>query len=59
MSAPQTNLRPAPDPVLVEIVDYVLGFEIDSELALETLDVGSRGGDLSALRLGVGVVALF
>lgn len=36
MSAPQTNLRPAPDPVLVEIVDYVLGFEIDSELALET-----------------------
>ncbi|MEX3629725.1 MAG: bifunctional 2-methylcitrate dehydratase/aconitate hydratase [Burkholderia sp.] len=36
MSAPQTNLRPAPDLVLVEIVDYVLGFEIDSELALET-----------------------
>ncbi|MEX3526441.1 MAG: bifunctional 2-methylcitrate dehydratase/aconitate hydratase [Burkholderia sp.] len=36
MSAPRTNLRPAPDPVLVEIVDYVLGFEIDSELALET-----------------------
>ncbi|MEX3582794.1 MAG: bifunctional 2-methylcitrate dehydratase/aconitate hydratase [Burkholderia sp.] len=36
MSAPQTNLRPAPDPVLVEIVDYVLDFEIDSELALET-----------------------
>ncbi|WP_186136857.1 bifunctional 2-methylcitrate dehydratase/aconitate hydratase [Burkholderia gladioli] len=36
MSAPQTNLRPAPDPVLVEIADYVLGFEIDSELALET-----------------------
>ncbi|MBI0329212.1 bifunctional 2-methylcitrate dehydratase/aconitate hydratase [Burkholderia plantarii] len=36
MSAPQTNVRPAPDPVLVEIVDYVLDFEIGSALALET-----------------------
>ncbi|WP_246792064.1 bifunctional 2-methylcitrate dehydratase/aconitate hydratase [Burkholderia perseverans] len=36
MSAPQTNVRPAPDPVLVEIVDYVLDVEIGSALALET-----------------------
>jgi 2-methylcitrate dehydratase len=36
MSAPQTNVRPAPDPVLVEIVDYVLDFETGSALALET-----------------------
>ncbi|WP_070107004.1 bifunctional 2-methylcitrate dehydratase/aconitate hydratase [Burkholderia plantarii] len=36
MSAPQTNVRPAPDPVLVEIVDYVLDVEIGSALALDT-----------------------
>ncbi|MFM0341043.1 bifunctional 2-methylcitrate dehydratase/aconitate hydratase [Paraburkholderia fungorum] len=36
MSAPISNVRPAPDPVLVDIVDYVLDFQIDSTLALET-----------------------
>ncbi|MCM2493781.1 bifunctional 2-methylcitrate dehydratase/aconitate hydratase [Burkholderia glumae] len=36
MSAPQTNVRPAPDPVLVEIADYVLDVEIGSALALDT-----------------------
>ena len=36
MSAPISNVRPAPDPVLVDIVDYVLGYRIDSALALET-----------------------
>jgi 2-methylcitrate dehydratase len=36
MSAPISNVRPAPDKVLVDIVDYVLGYRIDSQLALET-----------------------
>src|SRR3974390_2785368 len=36
MSAPISNVRPAPDPVLVDIVDYVLGYRIDSALARET-----------------------
>ncbi len=36
MSAPISNVRPAPDPVLVDIVDYVLGYRIDSALALDT-----------------------
>ncbi len=36
MSAPISNVRPAPDQVLVDIVDYVLDFEVDSALALET-----------------------
>ncbi|WP_345815542.1 bifunctional 2-methylcitrate dehydratase/aconitate hydratase [Paraburkholderia sp. PREW-6R] len=36
MSAPISNVRPDPDVVLVDIVDYVLGFQIDSALALET-----------------------
>src|ERR1700737_3726513 len=36
MSAPISNVRPAPDPVLVDIVDYVLHYKIDSTLALDT-----------------------
>lgn len=36
MSAPISNVRPAPDSVLVDIVDYVLDFPIDSTLALDT-----------------------
>ncbi|QCP54624.1 bifunctional 2-methylcitrate dehydratase/aconitate hydratase [Trinickia violacea] len=36
MSAPISNVRPAPDSVLVDIVDYVLDFRIDGTLALET-----------------------
>ncbi|OMG75277.1 bifunctional 2-methylcitrate dehydratase/aconitate hydratase [Burkholderia ubonensis] len=36
MSAPTSSVRPAPDPVLVDIVDYVLNTGIDSALALET-----------------------
>jgi 2-methylcitrate dehydratase len=36
MSAPISNIRPEPDQVLVDIVDYVLDFEVDSALALET-----------------------
>ncbi|HDR8963044.1 2-methylcitrate dehydratase [Burkholderia vietnamiensis] len=36
MSAPVSNVRPAPDSVLVDIVDYVLDTGIDSALALET-----------------------
>ncbi len=36
MSAPISNIRPDPDQVLVDIVDYVLDYEIDSELAYET-----------------------
>ncbi|CAE6747354.1 bifunctional 2-methylcitrate dehydratase/aconitate hydratase [Paraburkholderia haematera] len=36
MSAPISNVRPAPDRVLVDIVDYVLDFPIDSTLALDT-----------------------
>jgi len=36
MSAPISNVRPAPDSVLVDIVDYVLDYRIDSALALET-----------------------
>ncbi|NYH26409.1 bifunctional 2-methylcitrate dehydratase/aconitate hydratase [Paraburkholderia bryophila] len=36
MSAPISNVRPNPDQVLVELVDYVLDYPIDSALALET-----------------------
>jgi 2-methylcitrate dehydratase len=36
MSAPIANVRPAPDTVLVDIVNYVIGYEVDSSLALET-----------------------
>jgi 2-methylcitrate dehydratase len=36
MSAPISNVRPEPDQVLVDIVDYVLDFEVGSTLALET-----------------------
>ncbi|MBV8259657.1 MAG: MmgE/PrpD family protein, partial [Paraburkholderia sp.] len=36
MSAPTSNVRPQPDQVLVDIVDYVLNFRIDSALALTT-----------------------
>ncbi|AOJ77855.1 2-methylcitrate dehydratase [Burkholderia ubonensis] len=36
MSAPTSSVRSAPDPVLVDIVDYVLDAGIGSALALET-----------------------
>ncbi len=36
MSAPISNVRPQPDQVLVDIVDYVFDYRIDSALALET-----------------------
>ncbi|MCY0385798.1 bifunctional 2-methylcitrate dehydratase/aconitate hydratase [Robbsia sp. Bb-Pol-6] len=36
MSHPVSNVRPAPDGVLVDIVDYVLNHPIESPLALET-----------------------
>ncbi|WP_028229784.1 bifunctional 2-methylcitrate dehydratase/aconitate hydratase [Paraburkholderia mimosarum] len=36
MSAPTSNVRPQPDQVLVDIVDYVLNFRVDSALALTT-----------------------
>lgn len=36
MSAPISNVRPDPDKVLVDIVDYVLDYQIDGTLALET-----------------------
>ncbi|MBU6487625.1 MAG: bifunctional 2-methylcitrate dehydratase/aconitate hydratase [Burkholderiales bacterium] len=36
MSAPILHVRPAPDQVLVDIVDYVLDYRIDSALALDT-----------------------
>ena len=36
MSAPISNVRPDPDQVLVDIVDYVLDYEVDSALAYET-----------------------
>ncbi|WP_042268258.1 bifunctional 2-methylcitrate dehydratase/aconitate hydratase [Paraburkholderia heleia] len=36
MSALISNVRPQPDQVLVDIVDYVLGFRVDSALALTT-----------------------
>src|SRR6202047_2037567 len=36
MSAPISNVRPDPDRVLVDIVDYVLNYKIDSTLALDT-----------------------
>ncbi|WP_206957223.1 bifunctional 2-methylcitrate dehydratase/aconitate hydratase [Trinickia acidisoli] len=36
MSAPISNVRPAPDTVLADIVDYALDFRIDSALALDT-----------------------
>ena len=36
MSAPISNTRPVPDQVLVDIVDYVHDYQIDSALAYET-----------------------
>ncbi|SAK85968.1 2-methylcitrate dehydratase [Caballeronia catudaia] len=36
MSAPIANVRPDPDTVLVDIVDYVVNYNVDSTLALET-----------------------
>ena len=36
MSAPVSNVRPAPDQVLVDIVDYVMDYQVDSALAYET-----------------------
>ncbi|SKC86780.1 2-methylcitrate dehydratase [Burkholderia sp. CF099] len=36
MSAPISNVRPDPDTVLVDIVDYVLHYKLESDLALET-----------------------
>ncbi|MFP3555931.1 bifunctional 2-methylcitrate dehydratase/aconitate hydratase [Paraburkholderia sp. SIMBA_049] len=36
MSAPISNVRPDPDTVLVDIVDYVLDYKLESGLALET-----------------------
>ncbi|MGB3426084.1 MAG: bifunctional 2-methylcitrate dehydratase/aconitate hydratase [Castellaniella sp.] len=36
MSAPISNVRPQPDQVLVDIVDYVFDYKIESALALET-----------------------
>ncbi|MBN3764462.1 bifunctional 2-methylcitrate dehydratase/aconitate hydratase [Burkholderia sp. Ac-20365] len=36
MSAPISNVRPDPDTVLVDIVDYVLNYKLESDLALET-----------------------
>ena len=36
MSAPISNVRPEPDRVLIDIVDYVLNYQIDSNIALDT-----------------------
>jgi len=36
MSAPISNVRPAPDPVLADIADYVLNYQVTSDLAYET-----------------------
>jgi 2-methylcitrate dehydratase len=36
MSAPISNVRPEPDPVLVDIADYVLDYEVKSDLAYDT-----------------------
>src|SRR5580692_3488120 len=36
MSAEQSNIRPAPDQVLVDIADYVFGYEVTSALAYAT-----------------------
>jgi 2-methylcitrate dehydratase len=36
MSAPISNVRPDPDRVLVDIVDYVLDYQVNSTLALDT-----------------------
>jgi len=36
MSAPISNVRPEPDQVLADIADYVLNYEVRSDLAYET-----------------------
>ncbi|MFJ1301351.1 bifunctional 2-methylcitrate dehydratase/aconitate hydratase [Pseudomonadota bacterium AL_CKDN230030165-1A_HGKHYDSX7] len=36
MSAPISNARPEPDQVLVDIADYVIGYDIQSDLAYQT-----------------------
>ena len=36
MSAPISNVRPEPDQVIVDIVDYVVDYKIDSTLAYDT-----------------------
>ena len=43
MSAPISNVRPDPDTVLVDIVDYVLDFPIESTLALLAGRMRERG----------------
>src|SRR6202158_1809391 len=51
MSNHISNVRPAPDPVLVDIVDYVLHYKIDSSLALDTARnclIDTLGGGLEA-----------
>src|SRR6202047_2177430 len=53
MSAPISNVRPDPDRVLVDIVDYVLNYKIDSTLALDTARnclIDTIGCGLLALR---------
>ena len=36
MGAAISNVRPEPDQVLVDIVDYVTNYQVDSDLAYET-----------------------
>lgn len=36
MSAPISNVRPQPDQVLVDIVDYILDYQVQSKLAYDT-----------------------
>jgi 2-methylcitrate dehydratase len=52
MSAPISNARPLPDQVLVDIVDYVLGYRVDSAIALSTAQyclIDTLGCGLEAL----------
>lgn len=52
MSAHISNVRPAPDKVLVDIVDYVLNYEITSDLAWKTAQyclIDTLGCGLEAL----------
>ncbi|HEX7380810.1 MAG TPA: bifunctional 2-methylcitrate dehydratase/aconitate hydratase [Nevskiaceae bacterium] len=53
MSDPHDNRRPAPDRVLVDIADYVCGFQIDSPLAYET----ARHSLIDALGCGMRALA--
>ena len=54
MSSPTSNVRPAPDPLLVAIADYALGYRVESPDALDT----ARWWLLDTLACGILALAI-